>query len=159
MKKTFLVVVSLFTIVFSSCDFPEVKPVLPDKEFTEMLAKLCEPEKFENARVITHANTVNGVTANSVEVILLNGKYLPENPDSLHQLAKNKAKIAVDALDNSEDYKEITVNIKTENNSALINKSTERTFTFFIEELRKKPASEQHSLQKDSLIVPPAPAR
>jgi hypothetical protein len=154
MKRTFPVFILLLVLAFiSSCEFPKMKPMQMKEDFFGIQAKLTSPENFEQTGISNTSNTRNGVTVNSIEINLLNGKNLPRHPDSLQAIAKRKAKIVADEIGNPEDYANITVNIKTESKSGLISKSTRRSFSFSFAELKTDSVPSIDSLPQDSVII------
>ena len=130
------VLLVLFTGLLTSCnlDLP------PDADFKHANDKLFYAQTLafeaDDASLSTERTKFNDSTRTYLNLLLLNPKRQPTDPDSLASRLKNLARLLVVDLKNPQDFDAVRIRIQTDHDYIVASTMKAQTFEFSLAELR-----------------------
>lgn len=116
------------------------------KNYDSIIAELKNPGDFEGVNIHNNVNSMNGVTAYSIEMTFTNGKNLPK-VQGLNELAKEKVATLLKYIRNKSDYNTIQVEFVSGKQSGFVSSSTTMSFNFSPEEFTSSDSTNADSAQ------------
>lgn len=138
------VLLILLSGLLASCNLD----LAPSAEFKHANDKVFDAQTLafeaEDVSLSTERAVLNDSTRTYIDLLLLNPKQQPTEPDTLASRLKNLARLLVVDLKNPQEFDAVRVRIQTDHNYVVASTTKAQTFEFSLAELQYKgptPAS------------------
>jgi hypothetical protein len=132
------VLLILFNGLLTSCNID----LAPDTDFKHANDNVFDAQTLafeaEDVSLSTERTVMNDSTRTYIDLLLLNPKRQPTEPDTLASRLKNLARLLVVDLKNPQDFDAVRVRIQTDHDYIVASTMNAQTFEFSLAELQYK---------------------